>query len=51
VTALTGGTITISVSGTSSTGVAFAAGSTLTGDITEVIVSSGGPFAIYKRTV
>ena len=51
VTALTGGTITISVSGTSSTGVAFASGATLTGDITEVIVSSGGPFAIYKRTV
>jgi hypothetical protein len=51
VSALSTGTIGLTISNATYTGLAIAAGSTVTGDITQVIISSGGPFAIYKRTV
>jgi hypothetical protein len=51
VSALSTGTISLIISNSTYTGVALVAGSTITGDITQVIVSSGGPFAIYKRSV
>lgn len=51
VTALSAGTASITVSGTAGTGLAIAAGVTVFGDISQIIVTSGGPFAAYKRTV
>jgi len=49
VTALSAGTADITVSGTAGTGLVIAAGVTVFGDITQIIVGSGGPFAAYKR--
>jgi hypothetical protein len=50
VTALSAGTADITVSGTAGTGLAIAAGVTVFGDISQIVVTSGGPFAAYKRT-
>ncbi len=49
VTALSAGTIGLTISGVTHTGLVFAAGSTVVGDISEVILTSGGPIAIYVR--
>ena len=49
VSALSAGTIGLTISGVTHTGLALAAGSTVVGDISEVILSSGGPIAIYVR--
>jgi len=49
VSALSAGTATVVVSGATATNVAFAGGSILHGDISQVIYGSGGPFAIYVR--
>lgn len=49
VTALSAGTLGLTISGVTHTGLAFAAGSTVVGDISEVILTSGGPIAIYVR--
>jgi hypothetical protein len=51
VSALSAGTIGLTISNSTYTGLVFAAGSTVTGDIAQVVISSGGPFAIYKRSV
>lgn len=49
VTALSAGTIGLDISGATYAGLAFAAGSTIVGDISRVILTSGGPIAIYVR--
>jgi len=49
VTALTGATIGLTISGATHTGLALASGSTVVGDISQVILTSGGPIAIYVR--
>jgi hypothetical protein len=48
ITALSQGTGTLTISGTSYGTVAFYHGSTIHGDITSFIYQSGGPFALYK---
>ena len=48
ITALSQGTGTLTISGTSYTNVAFYHGSTIHGDITSFTYVSGGPFALYK---
>ena len=49
VTALSVGTIGLTISGVTHTGLAMAGGATVVGDISQVILSSGGPIAIYVR--
>ena len=49
VTALTGATIGLTISGATHAGLALASGSTVVGDISQVILTSGGPVAIYVR--
>lgn len=51
VTALSNGTASITISGTQGTGLAIAAGVTVFGDISQIIVTAGGPFVAYKRAV
>ena len=49
VTALSAGTIGLDISGVAHTGLAIGAGSTVVGDISKVVLTSGGPIAIYVR--
>ena len=47
VSALSHGTVSVTISGTAYNNVDFYHGSTLHGDITRVVYVSGGPFALY----
>lgn len=49
VTALTSATIGLTISGATHAGLSLASGSTVVGDISQVILTSGGPIAIYVR--
>ncbi len=49
VSALTGGTIGLTISGSTHAGIGLASGSTVVGDISRVVLESGGPIAIYVR--
>ena len=49
VSALSHGTVSVTISGTAYNNVDFWHGSILHGDITRVVYVSGGPFALYKE--
>jgi hypothetical protein len=49
VCALSAGTLGLTISGVTHTGLILAAGSTVTGDISQVTHTAGGPIAIYVR--